>query len=121
MLKTINDKMGHTAGDQYIRSLAQLLLKEFKKCGETYRIGGDEFVTLLHGLPPEQVEKSLYDLRAQAQTITFGEFSLSFSYGIAAFDKNTDACINDTISRADASMYSQKYGRRATDAPNLGN
>ena len=108
MLKTINDKMGHAAGDQCIRSLAQLLLEKFKKCGETYRIGGDEFVTLLHGLPPEQVEKSLYDLRAQAQTITFGEFSLSFSYGIAAFDKNTDACIKDTISRADASMYTQK-------------
>ena len=121
MLKTINDKMGHTAGDQYIRSLAQLLLKEFKKCGETYRIGGDEFVTLLHGVPPDQVEKSLHDLCAQALTTAVGEFSLSFSYGIAAFDKNTDTCINDTISRADASMYSQKYGRRATDAPNLGN
>jgi diguanylate cyclase (GGDEF)-like protein len=120
-LKTINDQMGHTAGDQYIRSLAQLLLEKFKNHGETYRIGGDEFVTLLHGLPPEQVEKSMHDLCTQALAITFGEFSLSFSYGIAAFDKNTDACINDTISRADASMYTQKYGRRSTDAPNLGN
>ena len=54
------------------------------------------------------MEKSLHDLCAQAMAITFGEFSLSFSYGIAAFDKNTDACINDTISRADASMYTQK-------------
>ena len=120
-LKTINDQMGHTAGDQYIRSLAQLLLKKFKSCGETYRIGGDEFVTLLHGLTPEQVEEALYDLCAQAQNITVGEHHLSFSYGITAVDNSTDTCIKDTISRADASMYSQKYGRRATDAPNLGN
>lgn len=116
-LKAINDQMGHTAGDQYIRALAQLLLKKFKKCGEIYRIGGDEFVTLLHGMTPEMVKKSLQDLCAEAQDISFGEYKLSFSYGITAFDKSTDSCIKDTISRADASMYSHKYGRRATDAP----
>ena len=116
-LKAINDQMGHTAGDQYIRSLAQLLLNKFKDSGETYRVGGDEFVTLLHGLTPETVEKNVQDLYAEAQKCTFGEFSLSFSYGIAAFDPNMDTCIKDTIARADASMYKQKYGRRATDSP----
>ena len=116
-LKAINDQMGHTAGDQYIRSLAQLLLNKFKDSGETYRVGGDEFVTMLHGLTPETVEKNVQDLYAEAQKCTFGEFSLSFSYGIAAFDPQTDTCIKDTIARADASMYKQKYGRRATDSP----
>lgn len=120
-LKVINDEMGHTAGDQYIRALAQLLLEKFKKCGETYRIGGDEFVTLLHGLAPDLVEKSLNELCTEAQNITFGEYKLSFSYGITAFDKSTDTCIKDTISRADASMYSQKYRRRATDTPKRDN
>ena len=108
-LKTINDQMGHTTGDQYIRSMAQLLLRRFKHNAETYRIGGDEFVTLLHGLTPEDLSKTMLDLCAEAQQITFGEYSLSFSYGIAAFDKDTDACIKDTISRADASMYKNKY------------
>ena len=118
-LKTINDNLGHTTGDQYIRSLAQLLLEKFKHCGETYRIGGDEFVTLLHGQSPEAVEKTMHDLLNEAKNITFGEFCLSFAYGIAAFDKNTDVCIKDAISRADASMYKQKYGRRATDSTDI--
>lgn len=120
-LKAINDQMGHTVGDQCIRSLALLLLGKFKKCGETYRVGGDEFVTLLHGLTPKAVENTMHDLYAEALATTFGDYSLSFSFGIAAFDNNVDACINDTISRADASMYTQKYGRRATDSPNAGN
>lgn len=107
-LKTINDQMGHTTGDQYIRSMAQLLLRRFKGNAETYRIGGDEFVTLLHDLTPEALEKAMVDLCAEAQQLTFGEHSLSFSYGIAAFDKDTDASIKDTISRADASMYKYK-------------
>ena len=120
-LKAINDEMGHATGDQYIRSLAQLLLEKFKKCGETYRIGGDEFVTLLNGQTPEAVEKTMRNLCAEAQKITLGNFCLSFSYGIAAFDSNTDICIKDTISRADADMYKQKFGRRSTDSPNFGN
>ena len=119
-LKAINDEMGHATGDQYIRSLAQLLLKKFKENAETYRIGGDEFVTLLHGQSLEAVEKTLRDLRAEAQNITLGNFSLSFSCGIATFDPNTDGCIKDTISRADADMYKQKFGRRSTDSPSLG-
>lgn len=120
-LKAINDEMGHATGDQNIRSLAQLLLKKFKNCGETYRIGGDEFVTLLHGQSLEAVEKTMRDLRAEAQNIASGNFSLSFSCGIATFDPNTDRCIKDTISRADADMYKQKFGRRSTDSPNFGN
>ena len=120
-LKAINDEIGHATGDLYIRSLAQLLLEKFKENAETYRIGGDEFVTLLHGQSLEAVEKAMRDLRAEAQNIASGNFSLSFSCGIATFDKNTDACIKDTISRADADMYKQKFGRRSTDSPNLGN
>ena len=114
-LKTINDKMGHTTGDQYIRSMAQLLLRRFKRNAETYRIGGDEFVTLLHGLSPETLEKTMHDLHFEAQKIIHGQHCLSFSYGMATFDPNTDECIKDTIARADASMYRQKSGRRATD------
>ncbi len=120
-LKAINDEIGHATGDLFIRSLAQLLLEKFKENAETYRIGGDEFVTLLHGQSLETVEKTMRDLRAEAQNIASGNFSLSFSCGIATFDKNTDACIKDTISRADADMYKQKFGRRSTDSPNLGN
>ena len=113
--------MGHATGDLYIRSLAQLLLEKFKENAETYRIGGDEFVTLLHGQSREAVEKTMRDLRAEAQNIARGNFSLSFSCGIATFDQNTDRCIKDTISRADADMYKQKYGRRSTDSPNFDN
>lgn len=47
MLKKINDQRGHAAGDEYICALARLLTDRFKEQGETYRIGGDEFATLL--------------------------------------------------------------------------
>ncbi len=47
-LKQINDTRGHTAGDEYIRSSAQLLC-EFFAHSPVFRVGGDEFVVFLRG------------------------------------------------------------------------
>ncbi len=46
-LKTVNDTLGHAAGDELIRGAAQCLKACFGKYGKIYRIGGDEFAALL--------------------------------------------------------------------------
>jgi len=115
-LKAINDQFGHSAGDEHIRALAQLLMKNFRTQGSTYRIGGDEFVTLLFNASLDATEKKIAEICVEARQVTIGNFCLCFSYGIAQFDPAQDVSIDDTISRADVKMYHYKCAKREAEA-----
>ena len=117
-LKAINDQFGHSAGDEHIRALAQLLMKNFKNLGETYRVGGDEFVSLLCNASLDATEKKIAAISAEACKVSSGNFCLCFSYGIAQFDPEQDNTIDDTISRADVNMYHHKRANREKDSVN---
>lgn len=114
-LKAINDQFGHSAGDEHIRALAQLLMKNFRTQGSTYRIGGDEFVTLLFNASLDATEKKVAEICVEARQVTIGNFCLCFSYGIAQFDPEQDDSIDDTISRADVKMYHYKCAKREAE------
>ena len=114
-LKAINDQFGHSAGDEHIRALAQLLMKNFRTQGSTYRIGGDEFVTLLFNASLDATERKVAEICVEARQVTIGNFCLCFSYGIAQFDPEQDDSIDDTISRADVKMYHYKCAKRETE------
>lgn len=118
-LKAINDQLGHSAGDQLIRALAQLLMKKFKGVGATYRVGGDEFITLVRGIDLKAAEKIIDEACAEAQKITVGNFCLHFSYGFAQFDPAFDSDVDDTISRADVNMYHHKYASKARNSASI--
>ena len=108
MLKNVNDQRGHAAGDEYIISLARLLVERFRDRGETYRIGGDEFATLLRNADVDALRAAMDELHAQALKIQVAGFPLFFAYGIASFDPACDADVHDTMTRADAQMYAHK-------------
>ncbi|WP_215648526.1 GGDEF domain-containing protein [Desulfovibrio desulfuricans] len=114
-LKAINDQFGHSAGDEHIRALAQLLMKNFRTQGSTYRIGGDEFVTLLFNASLDATERKVAEICVEARQVTIGNFCLCFSYGIAQFDPEQDGSIDDTISRADVKMYHYKCAKREAE------
>jgi len=111
-LKTINDLFGHAEGDEKIRELAQLIINNFSSMGDTYRIGGDEFITLIRNTSVERVEQIVAEMRLDPKKTTEGMCPLSFSYGIARFDQSQDNTIDDTIYRADITMYQNKHAGR---------
>lgn len=46
-LKSINDTLGHVAGDELIQGAAECMKRCFGSYGRVYRIGGDEFASIL--------------------------------------------------------------------------
>ncbi len=81
--------------------------------GLSFRIGGDEFVTLFEG---EEKEALLWGLElfhmAGAQAEVNGQ-PVTFSYGVASYDPALDkGSLHNTLSRADALMYRFKKAAR---------
>ena len=53
-LKKVNDNYGHSEGDRYIIAAADIIFASFGRYGKCFRIGGDEFFSVLEGEKSEQ-------------------------------------------------------------------
>lgn len=60
-LKKTNDEQGHEAGDRLICRMAEILKEVFPQ--QAYRIGGDEFVVILPGIPEPEFDAKVQQLR----------------------------------------------------------
>lgn len=56
--KTINDTMGHAAGDEVLRAVGGMLLRATEN-NTVIRYGGDEFVVLLENANPEWTKRTI--------------------------------------------------------------
>ncbi|CAG4886526.1 bifunctional diguanylate cyclase/phosphodiesterase [Paraburkholderia gardini] len=109
--KTVNDTLGHNAGDIVLQMTASRLADAVADLGSLSRIGGDEFVVIVKG---ENVEKRAVDL-AEATAEVFARpfevrgssFVLHASVGIALYSVANESEI-DLLKKADLAMYSAK-------------
>ncbi|TLY71359.1 MAG: EAL domain-containing protein [Gammaproteobacteria bacterium] len=109
--KLINDSLGHRAGDELLREVAQRLSHAVRAVDTTARLGGDEFVILLGG-PVTQAEAVEIGKRAiqqmePAMRLHGIDVHVSPSIGVAFFPRD-GATVDALIARADAAMYSAK-------------
>lgn len=118
--KEVNDQLGHAAGDHVLRHVADVLLKAVRGSDVVARIGGDEFVLLLHRLSdPEHIAGLSGRIIAQLEEpIPFRDAVCRVSASIGTTVSSHYADINgDRMLRdADAALYlSKREGRgRAT-------
>ena len=110
-LKGVNDQLGHDVGDTYIKNCSALICSIFKH-SPVFRIGGDEFVTVLRGEDYEARAALLEELKlkvAQAENISsVFDGKASMAYGLAVFDSELDEGVSTVFRRADGSMYNKK-------------
>jgi diguanylate cyclase len=109
--KLINDSLGHRAGDELLREVAQRLKSAVRAVDTTARLGGDEFVVLLDG-PLTQAEAVEIGTRAikvmEPSLRLLGiDVHISASIGIAFYPRD-GATVDTLLARADAAMYSAK-------------
>ena len=105
-LKQINDKQGHKAGDEYIKTACRLICTHFKH-SPVFRIGGDEFVAILEG---EDFRNREEILERFEKTIlgNLEEEKIVIAFGSASFNPGQDQSIRAVFKRADAAMYKEK-------------
>jgi diguanylate cyclase (GGDEF)-like protein len=114
--KTINDSLGHEAGDRVLRVVAERIAGCLRESDTVARIGGDEFVILLEEGGDsfdsfEVVAAKLAKSVAQPVTVNGYDLFVELSMGICVFPQDgTDA---ETLLRnADTAMYKAKSSGR---------
>jgi diguanylate cyclase (GGDEF)-like protein len=115
--KTINDKFGHSTGDQILSGIGSLLLARLRKTDRAFRFGGEEFVLLARNTDLEEAAIIADQIRLQIMAEISGpEGKISASFGCATL--KADESQEQWFVRADRAMYRAKaQGRNcvATD------
>ncbi len=115
--KVLNDTFGHHVGDQLLRDVTSILMKDMREVDTVARYGGEEFVIIL----PETTETgALYVAQRLRRAVEQAKFfagsphtvqHLTISIGVAVYD--TDAQFKrDLIEFADAALYAAKHEGR---------
>jgi diguanylate cyclase (GGDEF)-like protein/PAS domain S-box-containing protein len=112
--KSVNDTMGHDAGDRVLKTISQTLMNSLRQCDIVGRWGGDEFVMLLGATNREQSETiaaRLCKLVAQTATPTrAGHVRLTISTGGAVSAPNDT--LESLLKHADEQLYLAKQRGR---------
>jgi diguanylate cyclase (GGDEF) domain len=113
-LKYMNDTYGHAVGDQAIIRVANSLKVNNPANAYSFRIGGDEFVTIFKDCTKEDIEKFLFEWKNNlADIIKNDQYKIDVAYGYS-YAKGT-FLIDRLIKEADTNMYSLKKKIKETN------
>lgn len=108
--KSINDRLGHAAGDQVLKHAAQVMQQTLRASDVLCRWGGEEFLAILPNADPAAVRRLAERLRlALCERQPAGlalERPVTVSIGVASCPPAQDA--NDLLHRADQALYRAK-------------
>jgi len=109
--KTVNDSVGHQAGDRLLEETARRLMGQIRPGDTVARMGGDEFAVLLEDLdgPADAIEVAERLLITASQSVEVGAQTLRVgaSVGVATAASGT-ATVEDLLRNADTAMYAAK-------------
>ena len=111
-LKYINDKIGHSAGDECIRTACKRICHTFKH-SPVFRIGGDEFAVILQGNDYE-IRQDLFKQIMEVPNLEIPENSLAV--GMAEFIPGKDDSVASVFIQADRLMYQRKSKMKRHEA-----
>jgi diguanylate cyclase (GGDEF)-like protein len=105
--KHVNDTLGHPAGDELLRNVAERLSRTMRSDDLVARLGGDEFV-LITRRRPRDVAIALTAAFAEPTTVGAGTLPLEVSIGVSCFFGGDP---HQLLGRADLAMLTAKQRR----------
>jgi len=115
--KAINDTYGHETGDRVIAVIAEVLQQTLRRGDKLYRMGGDEFASVLINIDSDAVEQVAYRCQKAISVYPFNDLGIrepvSISIGIALTEETTRERLQSLPRQADLAMYNAKRQRRA--------
>jgi diguanylate cyclase (GGDEF)-like protein/PAS domain S-box-containing protein len=109
--KGVNDALGHAAGDELLRAVAQAIEGRVRYTDTVARIGGDEFAVLLPGTTTAQATRVGEKITAAVAGVWPAGNSGGASVGVAAVEPGGESAV-EVLAAADRAMYEVKRGRR---------
>ncbi len=115
--KVLNDTFGHHVGDQLLRDVTSILMKDMREVDTVARYGGEEFVIIL---PETTQEGALYVAQRLRRSVEQAKFfagsphsvqHLTISIGVAVYDADAQFK-RDLIEFADTALYAAKHEGR---------
>ncbi len=108
--KTVNDRFGHTLGDEVIKAFARIVKSEIRVVDYLARYGGDEFVVVMNNVTAATAITLLQRVQKAVENYAWDTLAagihLTTSIGVAAYRDGEQ--VENTFSRADAALYKAK-------------
>jgi diguanylate cyclase (GGDEF)-like protein len=110
--KSFNDTLGHVAGDEALRRVAESMRNNLRSSDTLYRYGGEEFVVLLVEQSVSDAVRAMERMRSAIERLSIPSpktgGALTLSVGVAQVDPTHDATPAAWVERADACLYDAK-------------
>ena len=109
--KLVNDRWGHTVGDDVLVAVARRLRRATRPGSTVGRIGGDEFAVLAAGVTADEIEPMRVRFEratSAALELAVGRIQVRTSVGVAVAETEDD--LVTLIERSDADMFTRKAG-----------
>ena len=116
-LKPVNDSYGHGAGDRLLAETGQMLTSCLRSYDFLGRLGGDEFLAVLPGIPRDEVPAKVATLKKavsehSVEIASGTTVRVSMSIGAALFPEDATS-LEDLVYLSDQQMYRDKQQGRA--------
>jgi diguanylate cyclase (GGDEF)-like protein len=112
--KTINDRFGHSTGDNLLRLVADTIKNNIRLTDTVVRMGGDEFAILLPETGPEAAEAITRKIqKINLELMQKNGWPVTFSIGVVTFI-SPPSTVDEILKRSDNLMYSAKNNGKNT-------
>ena len=113
--KNVNDSLGHDAGDQLLKAVAQRITSCLRDVDTVSRMGGDEFTVILESIPHIDnatiVAEKILDVMQEPFHLDGHEVHVTVSIGITLYPMD-DKDLSSLLKDADVAMYRVKQAGR---------
>lgn len=112
-LKLVNDTLGHSTGDYYLKIVADALKSTFYPQGIVSRIGGDEFTVLIPNIEKRKFEEICNDFRNRLANHLEANNAIPVSVSLGtAYSEDSQLQLAVMLKEADVRMYREKLHRK---------